>query len=160
PLPGIFGREAEIRSVRALLLGQRRQSILLAGPSRCGKTSVLRAALSEDALVFSTSGADIVAGMGGFGQWQERLRRVLDAASELDAILFFADLGDLLADHAGWVDVPSAIKPWLDESRVRVVAEISRDLDRAEARAPGFLSCFVRVRVQPTLPDDTIALLR
>lgn len=167
PLHATFGaprpfplRERELGTVSRLLGGKERVSVLVIGPERVGKSGLLRAcferahaaaARGEARHVFATSGARLVAGMSGFGQWQERVRRVMDAAELLDAVLWFDDLSDLFTDRpTSSVDLPSAMRPYLEAGRVRVVGELRDDaLDHVEARNAAFLTCFGRVRLSP-----------
>ncbi len=153
--PPVASREAELRQLSSLLDGPKRRSALVTGPSLAGKTALLHAwlrarRLKGDAVcVYVTSGSQLIAGMSGLGQWEERVRRVMEAVEILDAVLVFDNMGDLLADRAsGHVDMPGALKPWIEEGRVRVVGELRADLvDQAERGHGALLSTMARVRV-------------
>lgn len=154
--PELVGGKASLESLSALLGGAARQSVLLIGPELAGKTALFTAwfrqerARNPERLVISTSGAQLVAGMSGLGQWQERVRRVLDAAEQLDAVLYFDDFGDLFNDNAkGFVDLASALRGPVQDGRVRVVGELSPEaLSLFESRDVGLFSAMARVRVQ------------
>src|SRR5262249_586229 len=75
--------------------------------------------------------------------WQERVRRVMEAAEVLDAVLYFDNLGDLLAERPGaHIDLAGAIKPYLEDGKVRLVGEVlSESLDLFEGRHIGFFTC-------------------
>ena len=151
--PPIVGAEETVARLDALLGGEPRHAVLLAGPERVGKTAALKAWLrgpGEGKRVYGTSGAQLVAGMSGLGQWQERVARVLAAAEELDAILYFDDLRDLFdrSRAGGGVDLAGAIKPALEEGRVRVVGELTEEAaDLLGSQHEGFFQSFHTVRV-------------
>jgi ATP-dependent Clp protease ATP-binding subunit ClpC len=85
----------------------------------------------------------------------------MEAAEVLDAVLYLDNLGDLFAENAaGGIDLPSVMKPYLEEGRVRVLAEARPELlDRLENRAPGFFAVFARLRVEPLSAEATKRLL-
>jgi ATP-dependent Clp protease ATP-binding subunit ClpC len=155
--PPLVGRDRELEELGALLGAQERSSLLLVGPELCGKTALLLAWLRRERAagrtrrVFATSAPRLIAGMSGLGEWQERVRQVIDAAAELDAVLYFENLADLLAQHAAEsLDVAGALKPAIQEGRLRLAGEIAPDaLDLLEARHAGFLSSLARLELEP-----------
>ncbi|MBK6530597.1 MAG: ATP-dependent Clp protease ATP-binding subunit [Deltaproteobacteria bacterium] len=161
-------RDDALRMLSALLDGAQRQSVLLTGPSLVGKSVLLRAWIAQrkaegrSPLVFLTSGAQLLAGMSGLGQWEERLRKLLDAAELLDAVLVFDNLGELLTDRpTGGVNLPAALRPALEEGRVRLVGELRDELvDAADRHHGGFLGNFTRVRLDALSASQTLDALR
>ena len=155
--PPLVGRERELKLLDGLLGGRQRPGVMLVGSSLTGKSALLRGWLrrcherGESRLVFSTSAAQLVAGMSGLGQWQERARRVMLAAEHLDAVLYFDSLGDLFSDRPeGKVDLAGAMRPYLEEGRVRLVGEVRPEaLDLYESRHVGLISLLQRVRLEP-----------
>ncbi len=161
-------RDDALRTLSALLDGAQRQSVLLTGASLVGKSMLLRAWIAQRKaegrapVVFLTSGAQLIAGMSGLGQWEERLRKLLDAAELLDAVIVFDNLGELLTDRpSGGINLPAALRPSLEEGRVRVVGELRDELvDAADRHHGGFLGNFTRVRVDPLSAPQTLDALR
>ncbi|WP_437677376.1 AAA family ATPase [Sorangium sp. So ce131] len=157
--PPLACRDAELARLAALLDGAPRLGVLLVGPEHAGKTALMQAYVARQTrLVYATSGAQLIAGMSGLGQWQERIHEVMEAAAALDAVLYFENLDDLLAERVegGHVDLPGAMRPYLDEGRVRVVGELRDDrLDALEGRHWAFFAGLSRIRVEPLTARDT-----
>ena len=162
--PPLVAREAELAQLQALLEGDDRMGVLLLGPEHAGKTALVHAFLaSSKSLVYATSGAQLIAGMSGLGEWQERIREVMSAIETLNATLYFEDLEDLLAERteSGSVDFASAMRPWLDEGKVRIAAELRSDrLDTLEGRHPSFFALLSRLRVEPLSAATTLLALQ
>ena len=72
--------------------------MLLVGPSGTGKTAAVRklAATHSAASIWSTSGARIVAGMCGFGMWQERCQAICAEAARTKAVIHLGNLAELM----------------------------------------------------------------
>ncbi|WP_437600346.1 AAA family ATPase [Sorangium sp. So ce590] len=157
--PPLACRDAELARLAALLDGEERLGVLLVGREHAGKTALMQAYVARQTrLVYATSGAQLVAGMSGLGQWQERIHGVMEAAAALDAVLYFESLDDLLAERSegGHVDLAGAMRPYLDEGRVRVVCELRDDrLDALEGRHWAFFAGLSRIRVEPLSAEDT-----
>ncbi|MFO0660994.1 MAG: AAA family ATPase, partial [Polyangiaceae bacterium] len=155
PYP-VHGREKEIKTLSALLDGEDRLSAVLVGPDQVGKSAVIRAWLEQSLAsgkknrVYATSTAQLIAGMSALGQWEERVRRVMEAIETLDAVLYFDNLGEMLSERtaSGGVDIPGAMKPYIEEGRVRLVGELRAELlDLAETQNVGFFSSLTRIRI-------------
>ncbi len=166
--PPLVGRDAELALLSTLLGGEKRQGVLLVSPELAGKTELLHAWLRAERKagrqrrVYATSGSRLLAGMSGFGQWQERVLRVMRAAQDLDAVLYFENLGELLAQHSSEsIDIPGAMKPFLEEGRVRFLGELTPDaLDLLESRQPGLFATLSCVRLAPLSVKHTREALR
>ncbi|MFS8070779.1 MAG: hypothetical protein ACMG6S_30805, partial [Byssovorax sp.] len=147
--PPLVGRDTERARLKALLEGEERRGVLLLGPEHVGKSELVRDFLAgSSSLVYATSGAQLVAGMSGLGEWQERIHEVMSAIQTLNATLYFEDLEDLLVERteSGGVDFAGSIRAWLDEGTVRVLGELRTDrLDTLEGRHPGFFASLARL---------------
>ncbi|MCA9550888.1 MAG: ATP-dependent Clp protease ATP-binding subunit [Myxococcales bacterium] len=154
PGPEAVGVEEAQGRLTALLCGPERVSVLLVGEPRVGKSELLWQVIRakrQDGLppVWATSGAQLIAGMSGLGQWQERVRRVMEAAETLDAILYIDDVVDLFGDTSHGLDIPGAMRGYLEDRRVRLVTEVTpAALDRLESRNLAFFAALNRVRLE------------
>jgi len=165
--PPLTGRDRDLAALDALLSGRERQSVLLVAPELAGKSALLRgwlrSAWQRDPrpTVFATSGARLIAGMSGLGQWQARVTRVMEAAATLDAVLWFENLGDLFGTGtSSREDLASALRPWLDQRKVRVLGELRPEaVTLYERRHGGLFAALQRVALAPLSADDTAAAL-
>jgi ATP-dependent Clp protease ATP-binding subunit ClpC len=160
-LPPVLHRDRDVRVLGGMLGGDERLCVALVGERRAGKTAVLDGLLSQRIVpfrahpVFATSGAQLVAGQSGFGQLTQRVHDVMAAAESLDAVIYFDDLGDLLAGHSGSIeDMASAMRPYIVEGRVRVVGELTPEqLEHFEKRQVGLFAALHRINIEPL--DET-----
>jgi ATP-dependent Clp protease ATP-binding subunit ClpC len=167
--PRICGRDELSGQLCSLLSGERRLALLLVGPALVGKSALVKEWLVKAALaeprqppsVYATSAAQLIAGMSGLGQWQERLRRVLEAAELLDAVLYIDSLSEIFGDRpSGQVDIAGSLRPYLQQQRVRLIAEARPEsLDLYQARHASFLATMHRVDVPPLDRKQTHAAL-
>jgi ATP-dependent Clp protease ATP-binding subunit ClpC len=158
-LPPLVGRDADLARLTALLDGKDRVGVLVVGPEHAGKSALVQAyAASGARSVWGTSGAQLIAGTSGLGQWQERIREVMEAIAELDAVLYFESLDDVLAERveSGGADLAGAMRAWLDEGKVRICAEIREDREgAARGRHWAFFAGLGRLRIAPLSTKDT-----
>ena len=168
PVP-LFERESEIRHLVASLRGKRSvSSLLLVGESGVGKTALvynLAARQGELDLpgkpVFHTPGSKIVAGMCGFGEWQERCRRMaVEASAGKGKILYFGNLMELLEvgqSSASAESIASFFRPWLIRGQFTAIAECTpAQLSSIEQKNPRMLEAFRQIKIDP--PERMTAL--
>ena len=162
-VPALVGRERPLRTLDALMSGVDRISVALVGEESAGKTALFKRWLSTSKrVVYSTSGAQLVAGMSGFGEWQQRVVDVMNAAVRLDAVLYFENLAELFGERPerGGVDIAGVMRRYVVEGRVRVAGEITPEaLEHAETRQVALFGSINRVRVDPLSPEQTVEAL-
>ena len=163
-LPAAYELDDVLNRLADLLTGRNPRSVLLVGPSGVGKTALVgelvrrRKTFGLGTTTFwSTGGARLVAGMTGFGMWQERCRKVWQEASSERAILHLGNLMELTEvgksehQHQG---IASFFRPYIARGDVLVLCECTPEqYTLLERIYPGLLDVFARLDVkEPDLP--------
>ena len=164
PMPG-FHIEDRVEKLAEMMGEPEKLSVLLVGPVGVGKTqTVLELARRKTALGFSgqqfweTSGSRIVAGMSGFGQWQQRLQKILEDLKKRSGILLVGNLAELLEvgrSNNQSQTVASWMQPQIQRGSLQVVAECTPEqLSIIEQREPQLLSALTVMRIER--PDEAL----
>ena len=161
----LVGQKKPLENLAALLTADDAMSVVVVGPPLAGKTALIRELVRSAKLrrpLILTSGARLIAGQSGFGQWQDRLHRVMRAAEEIGAILYFDDLNDLFAGQSGGsLDMAGAMRPYIEDGRVRIVGEVSSEaLESLERRHVGFFGALHKVRLEEVDASQALEVLR
>jgi len=162
PSPAPIARDALVLRMTTLLASTERLSVLVRGAELVGKSSLIEHVLgAQSRPAYALPVARFLAGDGGFGEWQSRVESVFRAAEVLDAIVYIEDIGGLSLERAGsTVDIASAMAPFLEAKKVRLVGEIRDDqLDRFDARQRGLAGALVRVQVPAMTTSETTHVL-
>jgi len=133
----IIGRDAEIRLVVDVLMRRRQNNPILAGDAGVGKTAIIEGlaqrivaravppALRQVRLLSLDLGA-LQAGAGVRGEFQQRLKRVVDEVTAATApIILFIDEAHMLigaGGGAGQSDAANLLKPALARGALRTIA--------------------------------------
>jgi ATP-dependent Clp protease ATP-binding subunit ClpA len=163
PIRPAFEIEQLVAQLADRLLTPQPPSMLLVGPSGVGKTAVFRELVRRRRSLdlggtpfWSTSGARLIAGMSGFGMWQERCQALVREAAKRKAVLHLGNLVEL-AEVGKCASTSEGIASFLRAHLVRgefvAVAECTPEqwslLEREE---PQLLSAFERMDVEE--PDN------
>jgi len=154
-LPDVCFRDAEIEQVLSLL-GQNR-SVLINGPQGVGKTAIIygvadaiRKRKSGSIRQLSTSVP--LVGTKYIGEWQTKLTRIVEAAREKKAILYFDDIWNLSnagkssSDPTCFLDT---LRPYIEQSKIQLIGETSPETLRMMYNVPSFVSLFLIMNVSP-----------
>jgi ATP-dependent Clp protease ATP-binding subunit ClpA len=145
------------------LTGRSPRSVLLVGPSGVGKTAIVHELVRRrDTLglgvtpFWATSGARLVAGMSGFGMWQERCQRLWREASRKRAILHLGGLMELVdvgkSEHQSQ-GIASFLRRYLARGDLLAIAECTPEqVALVERQEPGLLNAFARLDVEEPGP--------
>ncbi|MEW6125589.1 MAG: AAA family ATPase [Acidobacteriota bacterium] len=170
-LPEAFEIDETVTRIADALGGRHPRSVLLVGKSGVGKTAAVyelvrrRAAFRLSRTPFyATSGSRLVAGMSGFGMWQERCGKVWREAAKQKAILHFGNLLELMevgkstANNQG---IASFFRPYISRGDLLCIAECAPEqLPIIEREAPNLLDAFLQIKVdEPTVERGSAILL-
>ena len=132
------------------------QSVLLVGPSGVGKTAAVRELVRNRESFhlgatpfYATSGSRLVAGMSGFGMWQERCRDLVREAAKLRAVLHLGNLVELMevgrSTH-NKVGIASFLRPLIARGELLCVAECTPEqIPFVEKDDPQLFEAFRRI---------------
>ncbi|MHC4828956.1 MAG: AAA family ATPase [Planctomycetota bacterium] len=166
-----FEQEELVAQLAELVSVSRPRSLLLVGPSGVGKTQAfleLFRTRQEHGLsgrpFWVTSGARLVAGMSGYGMWQERCTRFCDEARKTRAIVHLGNLRELSevgkSEHNAQ-GMASFLTPRFQRGEIVAVLECTPDeLSRLESDQPRLLEALERVVVAEPDRDREARILR
>jgi len=172
----LIGRALEIERMIQVLCRRRKNNPLLVGEPGVGKTALAEGlalrihqgqvpAVLKDARVFALDLGALIAGTRYRGDFEERVKQVLDAlAKETNAILFIDEIHSLVgagAASGGAMDAGNLLKPALAGGSLRCIGSTtfndvkqSFDRDRALSRR------FQKIDVLEPSEDETIEILK
>ena len=136
------------------LWGSAPQSVLLVGPSGVGKTALVHklAAGKPASPCWSTSGSRIVAGMCGFGMWQQRCQAICAEAARTKAVVHFGNLVELMQVGKSTHNdqgVGDFLRPLIARGDFLAIAECTPEqLAAIERESPSMHEAFVRFEIR------------
>ncbi len=162
---------AMVQLLAESLSGEGAHSILLVGESGGGKSSLFyelvrrRRELRLGKWEFwESSGSRLVAGMTGYGMWQERCAKLVrettgrELVVHLGNLLELMDAGKSVCNPQG---IGSYLKPYLARGQLRVVVECTPEqLAVAEREDPYLVQLFEQLTVPRPQPVTVAAILR
>ena len=174
-LDPVIGRQQEIERVVQILSRRTKNNPVLIGEPGVGKTAIVEAlaqrivssdvpdSLSGARLVTLDMGA-LVAGTKYRGEFEERLKKVVDEIrAAKNTILFIDEMHTLVGAGAaeGAVDASNILKPSLARGELQTIgATTLDDYRRYVERDPALERRFQPVRVEEPSSDDTTEILR
>jgi len=174
-LDPVIGREKEIERCIAILLRKTKNNPVLIGEPGVGKTAVVeglaqRIATEQvpdamlDRKVLSLSMASVVAGTKYRGEFEERIKQILEeAASMPNVILFIDELHTVIGAGSaeGSLDAANILKPALSRGKVQVVGATTTSEYRKHIEEDAALERrFQSVQVDEPNEEDTVAILK
>ena len=159
-----------VQQLADALVGRNPRSVLMIGASGVGKTAIVhelvrqRQSLNLGATPFwATSGSRLIAGMSGFGMWQQRCQRLCKEVARDRAILHVGNLVELMEvgrGGAGGQGIAGFLRPYLGRGEILVIAECTPEqLPLIERENPHLLEVFVQLKVEEPGPTSARKIL-
>ena len=173
-LDPIVGREDEIERVAQILSRRKKNNPILIGEPGVGKTAIaeglaLRIVQKKvsrilfDKRVITLDVASLVAGTKYRGQFEERMKAVMNELEKTpEVILFIDELHTIVGagGASGSLDASNMFKPALARGDIQAIGATTLDEYRQYIEKDGALARrFQIVMVNPTTPDQTIQIL-
>lgn len=173
-LDPVIGREKEIERMCEVLLRRRKNNPVLVGPAGVGKTAVVEglaerivsgeaASVMHNLRVVQLDLAGLIAGTKFRGEFEERVKRLIEEVKNTDNLILFVDEVHMMlgaGSAAGAMDAANMLKPVLSRGELRMIGATTWDEYRRYIERDGTL---VR-RFQPIAVDEpafaeTVAIL-
>ena len=173
-LDPVIGREKEIERLAQILSRRKKNNPVLIGEPGVGKSAIvegLALAIVQrkvsrvlfDKRVVSLDMAGLVAGTKYRGQFEERIKAVIDEiSSNPDVILFIDEIHNIVGagNAAGSMDAANLLKPALARGEIQCIGATTLDEYRKNIEKDGALERrFQKVMVEPTTAEETLAIL-
>ena len=173
-LDPVVGRETEIERLAQILSRRKKNNPVLIGEPGVGKSAIVEglalrivqrkvSRILFDKRVVSLDMASIVAGTKYRGQFEERIKAILNELSKNpNVILFIDELHTIVGagNAAGTMDAANLLKPALARGEIQCIGATTLDEYRKNIEKDGALERrFQKVMVEPTSPEETLQIL-
>lgn len=173
-LDPIVGREKELERIAQILSRRKKNNPILIGEPGVGKSAIAeglalrivsrkvsRALFNKR--IFTLDLASVVAGTKYRGQFEERLKAVLNELEKNpDIILFIDEIHTIVGagNASGSLDASNIFKPALARGEIQCIGATTLDEYRQYIEKDGALERrFQKILVEPTSPDETFDIL-
>ncbi len=173
-LDPVVGRENEIERLAQILSRRKKNNPVLIGEPGVGKSAIVEGLALRihqrkvsrvlfDKKVIALDMAGMVAGTKYRGQFEERIKAVLNELSKNDDIILFIDEIHTIVGAGGApgsMDAANMLKPALARGEIQCIGATTLDEYRQNIEKDGALERrFQKVMVEPTTPEETLRIL-
>lgn len=172
----VIGRDEEIRNVTRILSRRTKNNPVLIGEPGVGKTAVVEGLAQriingdvpdglKDTTIFALDMGQLLAGAKYRGEFEERLKAVLEEIKASDGkIILFVDELHLIVGAGrtdGAMDASNLMKPALSRGEIRMIGATTLNEYRQYIEKDGALERrFQKVMVNEPSVEDTVSILR
>jgi len=173
-LDPVIGRDIEINRLAQIISRRKKNNPILIGEPGCGKTAVVEGLAIKifegncpqnllDKRIVSLDMTSIVAGTKYRGQFEERLKVILDELRDNhETIVFIDEIHTIIGagNSSGSLDASNIFKPALARGELQCIGATTLDEYREHIEKDGALERrFQKVLVEPSSIEDTITIL-
>ncbi len=173
-LDPVVGREMEIERLAQILSRRKKNNPVLIGEPGVGKSAIVEglalrivqrkvSRILYGKRVVSLDMASIVAGTKYRGEFEERIKGILNELSKnKDIILFIDEIHTIVGagNAAGSMDAANLLKPALARGEIQCIGATTLDEYRKNIEKDGALERrFQKVMVEPTSAEETLVIL-
>ena len=173
-LDPVVGREVEIERLAQILSRRKKNNPVLIGEPGVGKSAIvegLAARINERKVarvlfnkrIISLDMSSVVAGTKYRGQFEERMRNIInELRANPDIIVFIDEIHTLVGagNQAGQMDAANMMKPALARGELQCIGATTLDEYRKSIEKDGALERrFQKVIVEQTTPEETLTIL-
>ncbi len=173
-LDPVVGREVEIERLAQILSRRKKNNPVLIGEPGVGKSAIVEglalritqrkvSRILYNKRVISLDMASIVAGTKYRGEFEERIKAILnELAKNPDIILFIDEIHTIVGagNAQGSMDAANMLKPALARGEIQCIGATTLDEYRVNIEKDGALERrFQKVMVEPTTPEQTLTIL-
>ena len=174
-LDPVVGRDDEMERLAQILCRRKKNNPILIGEPGVGKTAIVEGLASRivnknvsrilhDKRLISLDLGAVVAGTKYRGQFEERIKAILNELSKNPNIILFIDEIHTMVGAGGTqgsLDAANMLKPALARGEIQCIGSTTLDEYRTKIEKDGALERrFQKILVEPTSPEDTLQILK
>jgi len=174
-LDPVIGRDREILRIAQILSRRKKNNPIIVGEPGCGKTAIVEGLAIKivqgdcpknliDKRIVNLDLTSVVAGTKYRGQFEERMKVIIEELQDNPNIIVFIDEIHTLVgsgNSAGSMDGSNIFKPALSRGEIQVIGATTLDEFRKNIEKDGALERrFQKVMVEPSTVQETIEILK
>jgi len=174
-LDPVIGREDEIERILQILCRRTKNNPILLGEPGVGKTAIVEGLaqkivsedvpdLLQDKRLLSLDLAAVVAGTKYRGQFEERLKAIMqEIRRSQDVLIFIDELHTLVGAGAaeGAIDASNMLKPALSRGEIQCIGATTLEEYRKYIEKDGALERrFQTITIDPPTPEQTVEIIK
>mgnify|MGYP000494629732 CR=1 FL=1 len=174
-LDPVIGREDEIERIIQVLCRRKKNNPVLLGEAGVGKTAIVEGLaqnivggevprLLEDRRIVALDLAMMVAGTKYRGQFEERIKAVMQEVKKAENIILFIDELHTIVGAGGAegaIDASNVLKPALARGEIQVIGSTTPDEYRKQIEKDSALERrFQSIMIEPSTRDESVEILK